>query len=277
MPVQLAEFVHKTGPEFDLLLLHKFVGRGGVSRARLHCVLDRIETRLMKKARKLGQHFRTFALASAVCVAALPVSAQQSPINPNALVSTYRIQVGDMLRLRLFTGGSEISGGIAASGVAINDYPVEESGMVFLPRIGGVMAVGKTPEELRREVREAYSKVYPESSVSVTAIFLVSVLGAVRAPATVDANPNMTVFDAIARAGGFQPDANREKIELLRSGQTIVIDATGASGGQSLTTYLLQSGDKIVVPTRHRWTAQALLTIVQLIGLGVTIYAVTKD
>jgi polysaccharide biosynthesis/export protein len=217
------------------------------------------------------------AFTGMMCLNALAAAGQQAPINPTVPGASYRIQPGDMLRLRLFTGGTEVTGAIAGSSVQINDYPVEESGMVYLPRIGGILAAGKTPEELRREVREAYAKVYPESSVSVTAVFMVSVLGAVRVPSTVDATPNMTVFDAIARAGGFQPDANREKIELLRNGQAIIIDATGTSGGQSLTTHTLQSGDKIVVPARHRWTAQAALTLVQLIGLGVTIYAVTKD
>lgn len=205
------------------------------------------------------------------------VSGLQSSADPSNSSTTYRVQPGDILRLRLFTGGSEISFAGGTTGPSVIDYPVEESGIVYLPRIGAVVAAGKTPEELRSELREAYSKVYPESVVTLTPIFHVPVLGAVRNPASIEGMPNLTVFDAIARAGGFTDDADRRRIELYRRGQIVTIDATGTEGGQSLGGYVLQSGDRIVVPERRRWTWQATYAAVQVVAVLVTIYSVMRN
>src|SRR5687768_13040919 len=78
------------------------------------------------------------------------VSGLQSSASPVISSSEYRVQPGDILRLRLFTGGSEVSFAGGTAGPSVIDYPVEESGVVYLPRIGALMAAGKTPEELRR-------------------------------------------------------------------------------------------------------------------------------
>jgi polysaccharide export outer membrane protein len=216
---------------------------------------------------------RVLALAAVLGHAPLALSAQ----SPDTGATVYRIQPGDVLRIRLFTGGSEISFVGGNTGPSVIDYPVEESGLVFLPRIGPVTAAGKTTEELRRELREAYSKVYPESIVTVTPIFFVPVLGAVRNPAAIEGTEKLTVFDAIARAGGFTEDANRRKIEVYRRGQIVIIDATGTEGGQTLGQHVLQSGDRIVVPTRRRWTWQATFAAVQVVAVLVTIYSVFRD
>lgn len=205
------------------------------------------------------------------------VSGLQSAASPANSSSAYRVQPGDILRLRLFTGGSEVSFAGGTAGPSIIDYPVEESGVVYLPRIGAVAAAGKTPEELRGELREAYTRVYPESIVTVTVIFQVPVLGAVRNPASIEGTPNLTVFDAVARAGGFTEEADRRRIELYRGGEILIIDGTGTTGGQSLGTHVLQSGDRIVVPARRRWTWQATYAAVQVVAVLVTIYSVFRN
>jgi protein involved in polysaccharide export with SLBB domain len=201
-------------------------------------------------------------VAACILVAETPLAAQVTG------GTTYRVGAGDIIRLQIWRGQDQEP--IQA------DLPVETSGIVYLPGVGGVQVAGKTVEELRQTLRESYKAVFTNAVVTTTPIFPVSVLGAVESPGAVEATPGMTLFDAISEAGGFTSNAKRQAIELLRGGQSLTIDGTGPEGSRRISETQLQSGDRIVVDTNSKLTLQIATAVLQAASFLATIYVALK-
>lgn len=132
------------------------------------------------------------------------------------------------------------------------DFLVEETGVVYLPTLGEIRAAGIALRDFRQYIRELYREVMKMPVVSLTVRFRVIVVGAVGAPGIYTLDPNLTVFDAIALAGGFSPDARRDEVTVEREGQILLIDAQQAlETGEAFTAIRPRSGDRVVVPRRR--------------------------
>ncbi|MGH7469804.1 MAG: polysaccharide biosynthesis/export family protein [Longimicrobiales bacterium] len=207
---------------------------------------------------------RMLVLVGAVLCMFSAAAAQEQTDGNGTSVSTYLVRNGDVLRIRLWSGQSER--------VLADDFPVEQSGRVYLPRIGGVPVSGQTVEQLRAMLREAYKEEFSNPVITILPIYGVSVLGAVVQPGTVEVSPGMTLFDAIARASGFRENADLNKITLLRAAETLTVEGKGPHGSRALNDIQLQSGDRIVVGTKDRWTLQVVLGVLQAASFLATIY-----
>jgi protein involved in polysaccharide export with SLBB domain len=130
----------------------------------------------------------------------------------------------------------------------------------------------RTVEELRVQLRELYKGEFTNPVITIWPIFGVSVLGAIVQPGTVEASPGMTLFDAVAKASGFRPNAKLDAITLLRGSQTLHVDGTGAEGSRRMNDLQLQSGDRIVVAPKDRWTLGLILGVLQAASFLATIY-----
>jgi polysaccharide export outer membrane protein len=177
---------------------------------------------------------------------------------------SYRIQPGDLLQYRVWPN-VELTG----------EFPVESSGLVYLPMLGAVQVGGKTLDEARSKLREMYSKMVQGSTepvVTITAQFAFSVTGGVAQPGIFDGHAGMTVFDAISRAGGYKTEATPKYVDVVHADGTTTRLETGdgsqVATGASLTSVLMQSQDRLVVPAAHKaFTTQNLYSAVQ-IALG---------
>ena len=158
---------------------------------------------------------------------------------------------------------------------------VQDSGEVEVPYIGRVMAVGKTCKQLAGEIKTALEKDYYKQATVVISMQVASpvlgrvyVWGQVRNQGALDVlvNENLTVGQAIMRAGGFADFANQRKVKVIRSGNgTQAVPAGGASTassqakpvepitldmeqilneGKTDKDIVLQPGDLIIVPSR---------------------------
>ena len=100
---------------------------------------------------------------------------------------------------------------------------IDTSGKVMFPLIGDVQVVGKSVFKLRDELKERYSVylVNPQITVTVTAIsskkFMV--LGEVSIPGVYTFDTDLTVIEAIARAGGMTRDAKQNNVTIIRRGK----------------------------------------------------------
>lgn len=97
---------------------------------------------------------------------------------------------------------------------------VRPDGYATLPRVGDVKVAGLSTSEADSTLAELYADVYvnPNITVAVRQVAgnLVHVLGQVRSPGSYPIQPNATVLQAIAQAGGFQDDASRGDVLVLR-------------------------------------------------------------
>lgn len=96
---------------------------------------------------------------------------------------------------------------------------VRPDGMISLPLVGDMKAAGLTPAQLRDALTEALSE-YQETVVTSVIVqevnsYRIFILGEVMSPGTYTMTRRMSVIQAIALAGGFNPFASR-KIVLVR-------------------------------------------------------------
>jgi polysaccharide export outer membrane protein len=193
---------------------------------------------------------------------AAPARAQNAAAEPHAVTDVI-VRPGDVLRLKLWPD-QQYSG----------DYPVEPSGAAVVPLLGEVHVGGKTLGDVRTDLRQRYAALTTNGVVVVSLQFRVSVIGAVQRPGLYQADASQTVFDALSQAGGMAPNADAERVRLIRNDQVIVLDAQQQmQTGAPILGLLLQSGDRIVVPEKQAsWlTWQTALTLLQTVGLVVAL------
>jgi protein involved in polysaccharide export with SLBB domain len=151
---------------------------------------------------------------------------------------------------------------------------VETSGIVAMPLLGELRVAGLPLSAVRDSVRARYRALTTNGIAIVSLQFHVSVLGQVARPGYYAVDATQSVFDALSQAGGTLPNADMTHVRLLRRDHVVLLDAAAAieTGGPMLSV-LLESGDRIVVPTKPRqWlTWQNALTALQTIGLVVAL------
>lgn len=153
------------------------------------------------------------ACACTAPVALAPVARVSTPVagEPDSLPSYY-LQVGDVLDLK-FPLNPELN----------DEVTVRPDGMISTAYAEDVPAYGHTVSQLTAELKTSYSKdlIKPRISVIVRTFApnRIYVGGEVNSPGEfITAGPNLTLSQAITRAGGVKFSANREQVFIIRRG-----------------------------------------------------------
>ena len=133
---------------------------------------------------------------------------------------------------------------------------VRPDGMITMPLLGDVKAVGLTPLQLAADISTKLKKYIQDPNVSVTLTQInskkVYLMGEVNKVGPVDLTPNMTLLEAIADATGLTLYANTKKMYILRNEDgkhtKIRVQYKAALKGNSELNLTLKPGDTIVVP-----------------------------
>ncbi len=124
----------------------------------------------------------------------------------------YRVQVGDLLGVRLQLN-PELNEEIA----------VRPDGMISTTLAEDIPAYGRTPSQISAALRDSYKRTLrdPQLSVIVRSVApnRIYVGGEVGSPGEfITIGPNLTISQAIARAGGVKLSADRARIFVIRRG-----------------------------------------------------------
>lgn len=99
--------------------------------------------------------------------------------------------------------------------------PVRPDGMISLPLVGEVKAVGYTPVQLESVLAESMKKYISDPQVTVVVEKVASlnfnIVGEVMKPGYYPLTRRLTVLDAVSLAGGFKDFAKTKKIYVLRT------------------------------------------------------------
>ncbi len=132
---------------------------------------------------------------------------------PPAQTSAYRLQVGDVLALRLLLN-PELN----------EDVTVRPDGHISTTVVSDVRAIGQTVPELTADLRRSYGKELKEPRLNVVvksfAPTRIYVGGEVNNPGEfIDVGPTLTLSQAIARAGGLKlSSADETRVFIVRRG-----------------------------------------------------------
>lgn len=167
-----------------------------------------------------------FSSAMIICVAASLCGCAQSKedLPPAPAISTpvaggpatlppYKVQVGDMLDVKLYLN-PELS----------EEVVVRPDGMISTAIAEDIPAYNHTPSEISASLKEKYRAVLSDPQITVVvhtfAPNRVYVAGEVTTPGEfITVGPNLTVSQAIARAGGVKSSAARGGVFILRRGR----------------------------------------------------------
>jgi polysaccharide biosynthesis/export protein len=192
------------------------------------------------------------APAAATPAAAAPAAVPAPGTAPAAGVSPdYRIGPGDNLHVFVFEN-EQLS-------VTV---PVRPDGKVSTPLVEDMVAVGKTPSQLARDIENALSVYVKSPKVNVVVLTALSVfsevkvIGQVKEPQTLPYHDGMRVLDALLATKGLTQFAagNRARIMRTENGkqQEIKIKLESLVNKGDLTqNLLLQPGDVLVVPETY--------------------------
>lgn len=174
------------------------------------------------------------ALASAALLSACG-SAYRYPLAPAETAATeHRYRIGPLDQLNIIVWrNAELSATVT----------VRPDGRISVPLVEDVMAAGKSPAELAKEVEQTLSRVVRDPAVTVIVSGFqgvysdqIRIVGEATRPQSVPFRQNMTMLDVMIQAGGLTDFADGNAAVLVR----------GAEGGKQYSVRLkdlLKRGD----------------------------------
>jgi polysaccharide biosynthesis/export protein len=193
----------------------------------------------------------TLLLAAIVTLAWNTVIAAESPVSaavPAAVSPDYLIGPGDSLHVFVFQN-DELS-------VTV---PVRPDGKISTPLVEDMVAVGKTPSQLARDIEKSLSEYVKSPKVNVVVMGAMSVFSQVRVigqvmhPQALPYRDGMTVLDAVLAVGGLSQFAAGNRAHLVRNDHgknseiKVKLDAL-VNNGDMRQNLPLRPGDVLVVP-----------------------------
>jgi polysaccharide export outer membrane protein len=166
-----------------------------------------------------------------------PAATVSAPVDPKA----YKIGAEDVLAVRVWRE-PDLSGNVV----------VRPDGKITLPLIGDVFAKDKTPEELSKDLTEAYGSILTSPRVSVAVMQVLSrkyfVSGQVQKSGAMPLVTPITVMEALSFAG-MTEWAKKSKIVVMRGNERLKFNYNDVLKGKNLQQNIqLQNGDHIFVP-----------------------------
>ncbi len=158
--------------------------------------------------------------------------------------------------------------------------PVLPNGKITLPRVGEISAQGLSHVEFINAVKANLQDATQVDAIIHRVSNNVTVIGSVIKPGSFPAYDIRTIYDAIGKAGGFNQEADKRHVKLVRQRidgsreeQYInfpkqVFKAYEQGIGEEI--YLLQEGDLIFVPpSRLKQVGLFTLKLAQVATIGV--------
>jgi polysaccharide export outer membrane protein len=184
----------------------------------------------------------------AVCMQISSIAAEPPAPAEAGVPADYRIGPGDTLKVYVFQN-EELS----------TTVPVRPDGKISTPLVEDMVAVGKSPSQLARDIEKSLAEYVKSPKVNVVVMVAASVfsqvkvIGQVKTPQALPYRDGMTVLDAVLAVGGLGQFAagNRAHIVRTENGKQIEIkvklDALVNSGDMK-QNLPLKPGDVLIVP-----------------------------
>lgn len=171
-------------------------------------------------------------------------AASESPVLKAMVASGSRFRTGDLVTIT-FSGTETV--------MPVHEERIKDDGTVTLHLVGSILAQGKTPGELQKEIHDAYvPRFYTRLVVTVKPLEQVYYVGGeVRQPGRQSWMGEIRVTQAVQSAGYFTDFADKKRVLLVRAdGSQTVVNCLKAMNNSKLDP-IVMPGDTITV--KRRW------------------------
>ena len=199
----------------------------------------------------------------------------------------YQLRADDVLSIRVASStpsefnflsyqNEEQMGNMRYNDPLLTGFEIAPDGTIFLPVIGKVELAGLTLDEARDKLQEILTE-YLEAPIVVVKLlsFQVTVLGEVESEGTfIVYNPELTILDVLARAGGVTDFADTERVKIVRDdGDILKVVYINVLEEDILSSpyYYLQPNDVVTVgsvPSKNFLQYNAQYLTILLSGLS---------
>jgi len=211
-------------------------------------VTDRQLTRQITSS--LSRLLRPFFLAAALLLfaAACQTSPPPAGFPDQASANSPTVLVpGDVIGL-VFAGAPDLN----------QSQKIRPDGKITLPLIGEVSAAGKSFAAFQAELEAKYKSQLKNTEVAISLensnARSIIVDGAVGRPGSIPCDRPLTAFEAVMLAGGFAPDADMKKVQVIRlvagEHRSVFVDLRKAMSGEPTRVVSVLPGDIIFVPEK---------------------------
>jgi len=188
------------------------------------------------------------ALAPPATAVAPPAVSATVPPAAAAVSPDYLIGPGDSLHIFVFQNDA-----------LSTTVPVRPDGKISTPLVEDMVAVGKTPSQLARDIEKSLAEYVKSPKVNVVVMGAMSVFSQVRVigqvahPQALPYRDGMTVLDAVLAVGGLSQFAAGNRAHLVRNDHgknseiKVKLDAL-VNNGDMRQNLPLRPGDVLVVP-----------------------------
>lgn len=174
--------------------------------------------------------------------------AQEMAVAPPSVGNDYRIGPGDTLQVYVWRN-AELT----------TTVPVRPDGKISTPLVEDMLAVGKNPSQLARDIESVLAEYVKSPRVNVIVTNPVSffsqvkVIGQVQRPQALPYREGMTVLDAVLSVGGLAQFAagNRTRLMRTENGKPVEIRIKLdklLDGGDLALNVPLKPGDVLLIP-----------------------------
>lgn len=183
------------------------------------------------------------------CAAQQPPAPTSSTVSLSGPSADYLIGPGDVLGIYVFR----------APELTV-DVPVRPDGRISIPLVEDLVAVGKTPTQLTREIEGRLAKYVQQPTATVIVKSFVGpfdqqvrVVGEAAKPQAIPYRANMTALDAMIEAGGLTKYASGNRAVLVRreggtqASYTVRLDDL-LRDGDVRQNVALRPGDVLIIP-----------------------------
>ncbi|NJK86525.1 MAG: hypothetical protein HC906_11695 [Bacteroidales bacterium] len=207
--------------------------------------------------------------------------------------TTYRIQVGDHLYIKIYSVDPKTSKFFQTdfpnlmnpTYLYLNSYVVDEYGYINYSFIDKLYVKGLTVIEVKDLIQKTLNEYFKESTVVVKLVnYEVTVLGEVNSPGTFTIyKEQATIFQVLGLAGGIKDFANLKKVKVVRQTQTgssiFMVDLTDNKVLNSPYYYLMPNDVVYIEPLNSKslaFTTFPYGTIIAGLSLALVAYGLFK-
>lgn len=185
----------------------------------------------------------------------------------NNFLTTYRLGPEDVISINVFGLDKYTKTGIVVPPDGRIDY-------YFIP--DGLQVAGKTTRQVRDEITKYLDEYIIDPKVTVSLEKAMSsrygVIGDVAQPGVKVMSHRLSVYEALAEAGGILPTGKKQVVVLHwnadRMLQPINVDVAAIEKGKAPDNYFLRPGDQIFVPGNKWKRVEAVLKLAPILSFA---------
>ena len=189
----------------------------------------------------------------------------------NNFLTSYLLGPEDVISIKVFGGGY-------LEKYSMLNVTVPPDGRVdyyFIPE--GLSVAGKTTRQVAADITKCLDEYIIDPKVTVSLDKAMSarygVIGDVARPGIMPMSRRLSVYEAIAEAGGILPTGDKRKVFVLHLGadrtlHPIPVDIAAIEKGKLADNYFLRPGDSVVVPGNRYKTFQKIMQALPILSFA---------